>query len=181
MVIFAILTAVLSAFLDNVTTVLLIGPMTLTICKLLKLNPVPFLLTQILASNIGGTATLIGDPPNIMIGSAAGLSFSDFILIDGPCVVVILAVVILMFKFMYGNKMKVTKKDKAKVMEMNEKDAVKSKYLMNLSIIMIALIVFFFMVHDELGLKSSYIAIAGAGIMLLLSRANIEKALLDVE
>lgn len=181
MVIFVILTAVLSAFLDNVTTVLLIGPMTLTICKLLKLNPVPFLITQILASNIGGTATLIGDPPNIMIGSAANLSFADFLFIDGPCVIVILVVVIIMFRFMYGKKMKVSKKDKQKIMEMDEKKEIKSKYLMNLSIIMIALIILFFMFHDQLGLKSSYIAIAGAGVMLLLSKQSVEKALLDVE
>ncbi|MBQ1333973.1 MAG: hypothetical protein IIY34_01350, partial [Clostridia bacterium] len=79
MVIFIVITAVLSALLDNVTTVLLIGPMTLTICHMLEINPVPFLMTQILASNVGGTATLIGDPPNIMIGSAANLSFGDFI------------------------------------------------------------------------------------------------------
>ena len=83
MVLFVLITAILSAFLDNVTTVLLIGPMTIAITKILELNPVPFLMTQILASNIGGTGTLIGDPPNIMIGSAAGLSFADFIINTG--------------------------------------------------------------------------------------------------
>ena len=88
MVLFVLLTAVLSAFLDNVTTVLLIGPMTLNICKMLKVNPVPFFMTEIMASNIGGTATLIGDPPNIMIGSAAGYTFADFVAVDAPVVVV---------------------------------------------------------------------------------------------
>ena len=87
--VFAVITAVLSAFLDNVTTVLLIGPMTIAITQILEVNPVPFLLSQIMASNIGGTATLIGDPPNIMIGSAAGLSFADFIVNTGPVVLII--------------------------------------------------------------------------------------------
>lgn len=92
--VFAVITAVLSAFLDNVTTVLLIGPMTIAITQILEVNPVPFLLSQIMASNIGGIATLIGDPPNIMIGSAAGLSFADFIVNTGPVVLIILAVVV---------------------------------------------------------------------------------------
>lgn len=89
MVLFMIITAILSAFLDNVTTVLLIGPMTITVTRMLDLDPVPFLITQALASNIGGTATLIGDPPNIMIGSAAGLGFMDFINNDGLAIVLI--------------------------------------------------------------------------------------------
>lgn len=84
MVLFCIITAVLSAFLDNVTTVLLIGPITFTVCKMLELSPVPFFITEIMASNIGGTATLIGDPPNIMIGSAANLTFMDFLAFNGP-------------------------------------------------------------------------------------------------
>ena len=99
--VFTVITAVLSAFLDNVTTVLLIGPMTIAITQILDVNPVPFLLSQIMASNIGGTATLIGDPPNIMIGSAAGLSFADFIVNTGPVVVIILAVVLGIFFLMY--------------------------------------------------------------------------------
>ena len=90
MIMYVLLTAVLSAFLDNVTTVLLIGPMTLTICKLLKVNPIPFFMVEIMASNIGGTATLIGDPPNIMIGSAAGYTFLDFIIVDAPIVCVVI-------------------------------------------------------------------------------------------
>lgn len=105
MLLFAVLTAVLSAFLDNVTTVLLVGPMTISIAGILGLNPVPFLLTQILASNIGGTATLIGDPPNIMIGSQAGLSFVDFIMNTGVAVFFIMAAVCVCFYFMYGRRM----------------------------------------------------------------------------
>jgi len=105
MVYFIIITAVLSALLDNVTTVLLIGPMTITITQILGLNPVPFLLSQILASNIGGTATLIGDPPNIMIGSAANLSFMDFVVNLSPVIIVILIAMIICCKFLYSKKL----------------------------------------------------------------------------
>ena len=97
MLLFMILTAVLSAFLDNVTTVLLVGPMAISIAGILGIDPVPFLLTQILASNIGGTATLIGDPPNIMIGSKAGLSFADFVVTTGPAVILIMIVICALF------------------------------------------------------------------------------------
>jgi Na+/H+ antiporter NhaD/arsenite permease-like protein len=106
MILFFIITAVLSAFLDNVTTVLLVGPMTIAVTEMLGLNPVPFLITQILASNIGGTATLIGDPPNIMIGSAAGLSFNDFIVNTGvPAVIIgILTILFTVESFMLHQK-----------------------------------------------------------------------------
>ena len=100
MVLIVLITADLSAYLDNVTTDQLIGPMTIAITRMLEVDPVPFLVTQILASNIGGTATLIGDPPNIMIGSAAGLSFVDFITNTGLAVVIILAVTLLCFRFL---------------------------------------------------------------------------------
>ena len=90
MICFILITALLSALLDNVTTVLLVGPMTIVICQILKINPVPFLMTEIIASNVGGTSTLIGDPPNIMIGSAANLNFNDFIVNIGPVVIFIL-------------------------------------------------------------------------------------------
>ena len=125
MLLFVLLTAVLSAFLDNVTTVLLIGPMTLTVCKLLDINPIPFFMTEILASNIGGTATLIGDPPNIMIGSAAGYSFFDFILYDAPAVVIILAAVLVVFYFMYGRKMHVDDEHRSRIMELDEHAQIK--------------------------------------------------------
>ena len=101
MVVFAVITALLSAFLDNVTTVLLIGPMTIAITQMLEVNPIPYLLSQIMASNIGGTATLIGDPPNIMIGSAAGLSFVDFVINTGSVIVIIMAVTVVIYYFMY--------------------------------------------------------------------------------
>ena len=119
MVLFVIITAVLSAFLDNVTTVLLIGPMTIAITQILEINPVPFLMTQIMASNIGGTATLIGDPPNIMIGSAAGLSFVDFIENTGLVVIIILAVMLVCFRIMYGKQLGVDAEKTKLIMELH--------------------------------------------------------------
>ena len=150
MVLFMIVTAVLSAFLDNVTTVLLIGPMTISITKILGLNPIPFLLTQIMASNIGGTATLIGDPPNIMIGSAAKLSFLDFILNTAPIVVVIMVVLILMVKFMFAKNL--TKNSEAihEIMLLDENKAIEDLALLKKSVVMIILVVLGFMLHSKI-------------------------------
>ena len=181
MLLFVLLTAVLSAFLDNVTTVLLIGPMTLTVCKLLDVNPIPFFMTEILASNIGGTATLIGDPPNIMIGSAAGFTFFDFILYDAPAVVVILAAVLVVFYFLYGRKMQVNEEHRARIMELDEHAMIKNKRLLKQSYVMIGLVVVGFMAHGALGLESSVIALGAAGIIMLLSGESIEEALANVE
>ena len=181
MLLFVLLTAVLSAFLDNVTTVLLIGPMTLTVCKLLDVNPIPFFMTEILASNIGGTATLIGDPPNIMIGSAAGFTFFDFILYDAPAVVVILAAVLVVFYFLYGRKMHVNEEHRARIMELDEHAMIKNKRLLKQSYIMIGLVVVGFMAHGALGLESSVIALGAAGIIMLISGESIEEALANVE
>ena len=181
MLLFVLLTAVLSAFLDNVTTVLLIGPMTLTVCKLLDVNPIPFFITEILASNIGGTATLIGDPPNIMIGSAAGFTFFDFILYDAPAVVVILAAVLVVFYFLYGRKMHVNEEHRARIMELDEHAMIKNKRLLKQSYVMIGLVVVGFMAHGALGLESSVIALGAAGIIMLISGESIEEALANVE
>ena len=181
MLLFVLLTAVLSAFLDNVTTVLLIGPMTLTVCKLLDVNPIPFFMTEILASNIGGTATLIGDPPNIMIGSAAGFTFFDFILYDAPAVVIILAAVLVVFYFLYGRKMQVNEEHRARIMELDEHAMIKNKRLLKQSYVMIGLVVVGFMAHGALGLESSVIALGAAGIIMLISGESIEEALTNVE
>lgn len=181
MLLFVLLTAVLSAFLDNVTTVLLIGPMTLTVCKLLDVNPIPFFMTEILASNIGGTATLIGDPPNIMIGSAAGYSFFDFILYDAPAVAIILVVILGVFYALYGRKMNVDDEHKARIMELDEHAQIKNRRLLKQSVVMTALVVVGFMAHGALGLESCIIALGAAGIIMLISGESIEEALSNVE
>lgn len=181
MLLFVLLTAVLSAFLDNVTTVLLIGPMTLTVCKLLDVNPIPFFMTEILASNIGGTATLIGDPPNIMIGSAAGYSFFDFILYDAPAVAIILVAILGVFYALYGRKMNVDDEHKTRIMELDEHAQIKNRRLLKQSVVMTALVVVGFMAHGALGLESCIIALGASGIIMLISGESIEEALSNVE
>lgn len=181
MMLFVLLTAVLSALLDNVTTVLLIGPMTLTVCRLLDVNPIPFFLTEIFASNIGGTATLIGDPPNIMIGSAAGFSFLDFILVDTPIVLVILVLVLAVFYVLYGRKMSVDADHKASVMELDEREMIKNPRLLKQSVAMIIVVVAGFMLHGALGIESCVVALGAAGILLVVSGESIEEALSQVE
>ena len=180
---FMIITAVLSAFLDNVTTVLLVDPMTFTICRTLKLDPVPFFITQILASNVGGTATLIGDPPNIMLGSMAGLTFMEFLKIDAPCVVIVMVVYIVIFRFTYRKKIMdgITEDAMAEVMELNEKEAISDRVLFIKSLVVIALVVIGFMLHDVLEVQTCYIALAAAAIMLLIGGQDIEEAIFDVE
>ena len=181
MLLFVLLTAVLSAFLDNVTTVLLIGPMTLTVCKLLDVNPIPFFMTEILASNIGGTATLIGDPPNIMIGSAANLSFFDFIIYDAPCVLLIMAAVLAIFYFMYGRKLGVNDDKREAVMHLVEADAIHDRSLFHKSVIMIVVVAAAFVTHGFFHIEPSVIALAAAGIMLVISGADMEKTIREVE
>ena len=181
MLLFVLLTALLSAFLDNVTTVLLMGPMTLNICKLLKVDPVPFFLTEIMASNIGVTATLIGDPPNIMIGSAAGYGFADFIMVDAPAVIVILAVVCAVFYFLYGRKLSAPASEISAVLALDPVDYVKDHRLLRVSVVMICLVVAGFMGHGALGWESSVVALAAAALILLVSRADIDTALAQVE
>lgn len=181
MAVFAIITAALSAFLDNVTTVLLVGPMTLAITSILKVNPVPFLLTQILASNMGGTATLIGDPPNIMIGSEAGLGFADFILNTAPAVVIIMAASLLCFYLMFGRKLKVSNDAMQAVMELDENRAIKDKSLLIKSVVMIGLVVIGFMFHSSLGMESCTIALLAAVIMMIVGKQDVEDVIMGVE
>ena len=181
MLCFIILTAVLSAVLDNVTTVLLIGPMTIVITQILNINPTPFLVTQILASNIGGTATLIGDPPNIMIGSAANLSFADFIINLGPIVLIILFLTILCFKFMFKKQLFVDDKAKEKILNLDEKKAIKDKPLLIKSIIMIIFILLGFILHNVLNLESSIVALTGATIMMFIGKQDVDEILSSVE
>ena len=181
MVLFVCLTAVLSALLDNVTTVLLIGPMTVTVCRLLDLDPLPFFLAEIMASNIGGTATLIGDPPNIMIGSAAGLSFADFVMVDAPAAIICLIVMIGLFYLLFGRKFKVDEEHRRALMERDEREEIKNPTLLRQSVIMIILVTAGFMAHGSLGIESCVVALTAAGVLMLISGERIEEALAHVE
>ena len=181
LVVFAIITAVLSAFLDNVTTVLLIGPMTIAITQMLEVNPIPYLLSQIMASNIGGTTRLIGDPPNIMIGSAAGLSFMDFVVNTGSVIVIILAVTVLICYFMYRGQISVIEENMHKVVELDENRSIKDKPLLIKSVIMTVVVVIGFVFHSQLQVESATVALFAAGFMLVFGKQDAEEIILGVE
>lgn len=181
MIAFILLTAVLSGILDNVTTVLLVGPMTIAIAKMLEINPVPFLMTQILASNVGGTATLIGDPPNIMIGSAANLSFVDFLKNTGVAVVLVIVFMIVMMRFVYKKEIEVEGLDTSKIMNLDPDKSITDKPLLIKGIVVIALVILGFILHDQIGMETSVIALTAAAVMLLIGGVNVDNAIQDVE
>jgi Na+/H+ antiporter NhaD/arsenite permease-like protein len=174
MAMLSVVTAVLSAFLDNVTTVLLTVPVTLLITEELRVKPYPYLFAQIFASNIGGTATLIGDPPNIMIGSAVDLTFNDFVVNLAPVVVVIMAVTLVPLYFIWGRHLKATDADRERVMRFSERDAITEPRLLRQSLFVIALVILGFITQRQTGIPPATIAIAGAALLLLLD--NLGKA-----
>jgi Na+/H+ antiporter NhaD/arsenite permease-like protein len=177
----ALVTAVLSAFLDNVTTVLLIVPVTIAIANQLEMSPLPFLITEIIASNIGGTATLIGDPPNIMIGSATGLGFMDFILNLTPVIVVIFVLTIFLLQLLYRKSLIMRPELQAGIMKLNEQDSIKDPRLLRKCLIVLGLTVLGFILHQYINLESSVIALSGASLLLLVTRQDPEHALHAVE
>lgn len=178
---FIVITAFLSGFLDNVTTVLLVGPMTITIARMLKVNPVPFLITQIFASNIGGTATLIGDPPNIMIGSAAGLSFMDFVSNTGIVAVASIAMLLIAMRFLYGNKLEADPEAISSVANLDENKAIVDKPLLIKSVIMVAVVVLAFIFHSQIGVDTATIALSCAAVMMIIGKQNIDDIISEVE
>ena len=163
-----LVTAVLSALLDNVTTVLLIAPVTLLITDTLKLNAYPFLFAEIFASNIGGTATLIGDPPNIMIGSATNLSFNDFLFNLAPIAAVILAVTIIPIYFFWGRYLEASPELRQKVMNYRERDAIKDPRLLKQSLFVLSLVLLGFTAGHGYGLQPATVAMSGAALLLIL-------------
>jgi Na+/H+ antiporter NhaD/arsenite permease-like protein len=172
MALFSVVTALLSAVLDNVTTVLLIAPVTILICQALNLEPVPFLITEALASNIGGAATLVGDPPNIMIASKAGLTFMDFINNMAPVIVVIMIVYLVSIKIIFGRKMIVSEEHRQRIMAMDERESIKDKSLMIKSLVVLGITMAGFVFHGMLHLEPATIALTGATILLLVSRVK---------
>lgn len=181
MIALATVTAVVSAFLDNVTTVLLIVPVTFAITRQLKISPVPFLFAEIIASNIGGTATLIGDPPNIMIGSATGLGFLDFVVALTPVVIVVHIANMVWLKILYRKQLVTTQDLQNNIMDMDEKKEIKDPVLLKKSLWVIGLTILGFVLHQFLHLESATIALSGAAFLLLLTRDNPESALHAVE
>ncbi|PLX21035.1 hypothetical protein C0584_04605 [Candidatus Parcubacteria bacterium] len=181
LIMFSVITALFSALLDNVTTVMLMVPMTLVIADNLRINPMPFLFVEIFMSNVGGTATLIGDPPNILIGSAAGLSFMDFVVNLTPVVIVMFIVLMPLVKFFYKKQIETSKENMERVMQLNERDGIQDALLLKKSLIVLAIVITGFFLHGWLHMEGATIAIFGAGLLLLLDKKNPEKALHEVE
>ena len=200
LILFALVTAVVSAFLDNVTTVLLLTPMLLYVARVMKLNPVPFLVTEIFASNIGGAATLIGDPPNIMIASSAGLTFNEFLIHLGPIMAVNMVILLLLMYVIYGRSMKVSPGEREEMVRtldgLDERAAITDRVLFRQSVIVIAFVVLLFFIHDRIGeilhvvlpfvdpamgLEPAEVALIGAAVLLFWSRQSPEEIFEKVE
>lgn len=181
MILLVLITAVASALLDNVTTVLLIAPVTLLVCDRLAINPVPFLMAEIFASNIGGAATLIGDPPNIIIASRSGLTFNDFLVHMLPIVVVELIVFVAILPWLFRGSFDSDPERAAEVMALNEREAIEDTgLLIKCGIVLLAVFVAFAS-HAALHIEPSVIALLGAGVLVLISRSTPEQYLASVE
>lgn len=174
------LTAVCSAFLDNVTTVLLTVPITFNIAAQLKVDVKPFLMAQIISSNIGGTATLVGDPPNIMIGSAVGLSFVDFIVNLTPLAIVIFVVTVAIMLALYGSKLRTQPELQDKVMRLNEYSQITDSLLLKKCLLVLAVTMSMFVMHGALHLETATAALTGAGLLLLITYSHNEEMIAKV-
>ena len=181
MVMLCVLTAAASAVLDNVTTVLLIAPVTFLVCERLGLRPVPFLIAEVLASNIGGAATLVGDPPNIIIANRADLSFNDFLIHMAPWIVVLMVVFCLMCRWLFRSAFVYDPERAEAVMALNEREAIKDKPLLIKSMAVLALVVAAFVLHPVLHYEPSVVALLGAGLLILVTDVTTHDALADVE
>ncbi|QCO98254.1 ArsB/NhaD family transporter [Arthrobacter sp. 24S4-2] len=181
MVMLVVITAVLSAFLDNVTTVLLVAPVTLLVCERLAAPAVPFLIAESMASNIGGTSTLIGDPPNIIIASRGGLTFNDFIINLAPLIAILLLVFIGLCRILFRSAFRYHPDRAARIMALKEREAIGEKALLIKSLVVLALVLFGFIVHPIIGLEPAIVALLGAGLLVLLARLEPRKVFDDVE
>ncbi len=181
MIIFVVFTAFASAFLDNVTTVILLAPVTLLIADELELDPVPFLLIEAIASNIGGTATLIGDPPNLLIASRAKLGFMDFIEHLAPVVLVMVVFLILTVWLLFRKRLKVTEEKRLRVMNMDANRLIKDKGLATKSVIIMGLTILGFTLHSVLHMEPATVALLGASVLMLISGRDPHKVFANVE
>ncbi|MFA7230940.1 MAG: ArsB/NhaD family transporter, partial [Victivallaceae bacterium] len=181
MILLVVSTAILSAFLDNVTTVLLVAPVTLLVAAELGIPAIPFLMAETMASNIGGTATLIGDPPNLIIGSVAHLDFMSFIINLTPFVAIILAIYCVCLKLYYSKRMVVTVEKRARIMELDESAAITDHSNMKCGGIVIILTIIGFLLHGAVGIQPCVVAMSGAALGLAVCKVNVDHALEKIE
>ena len=176
-------TALISAFLGSVTTIMILVPIVMLISAELKITPVPFIITMVIASNMGGTATMVGDPPNVMIGSATDLSFTDFIVNLTPPVLIITLSSLAIIHLLYGVKMKVSNERRAKLMEYSDTNIISDKRLLYISLIIMALMITAFSLQEVLKLETATIAMASGLLLVVIgSRKKVEKILIhDVD
>ncbi|MFI0904475.1 ArsB/NhaD family transporter [Streptomyces sioyaensis] len=176
-----VITAAASALLDNVTTVLLIAPVTLLVCERLALPAAPFLISEVLASNIGGTATLVGDPPNIIIASRAGLTFNDFLVHLAPLSAILVVVLVALCRVMFRKTFVYDEDRAAEIMALEEREAIKDPRLLIQGLIVLALVVAGFVLHPVLHYAPSIVALLGAGLLVAVSSAETSDVLAEVE
>ncbi len=181
LILLSLVTAFLSAFLDNVTTVILMVPVTFLIADALDVSPLPFLLAQVMASNIGGAATLIGDPPNILIGSAADLSFADFVLNLAPVVLLALPVVLGFFYLVFRRELGASENAEGTIEKLDARGAIRDRVLLRKSLIVLGAVILGFFLHGALHLEAATIALFGAAVLMLYARSDVEEVLREVE
>ncbi|MBL6965736.1 MAG: ArsB/NhaD family transporter [Anaerolineales bacterium] len=181
LVILSLVTAVTSAFLDNVTIVVLVAPVTLFVASNLRVNPVPFLIAEILASNIGGMATLVGDPPNILIGSAAEIDFLTFIANMGPISLIILLAFIGLSRFLFKNDLKTDKKASVDIQALDTSALITDPVLLRKSLVVMGGVIAGFLAHGALHLEPATIALTGATLLMLWGRSDPHYLLRDIE
>jgi Na+/H+ antiporter NhaD/arsenite permease-like protein len=181
LLILSVVTAVVSAFIDNVTTVVLMTPIILSVAKRLDISPVPYLIAVIFASNIGGTATLIGDPPNILIGSASGLGFDAFLLNLGPVTVLVFLAFAAIMWLVFRRQLKVPDDRRASALEKTEENAIRDRPLMIRALIVTGGTIVGFLFHSALGIEPATIAMAGAVVLMLVGGLNVHRTLQDIE
>jgi Na+/H+ antiporter NhaD/arsenite permease-like protein len=181
MILLVLITASASALLDNVTTVLLIAPVTLLVCDRLAINPVPFLIAEVFASNIGGAATLVGDPPNIIIASRAGLTFNDFLVHLTPIVIIVIAVFIVLLPRLFRGSFDVDSEHVADIMSLEEREAIRDPALLVKCGIVLVMVFAAFIAHPVLHIAPSIVALVGAGALILISKLERSDYLASVE
>jgi Na+/H+ antiporter NhaD/arsenite permease-like protein len=172
MVMLCVLTAVASAVLDNVTTILLIAPVTFLVCERLGLRPAPFLIAEVMAANIGGTATLVGDPPNIIIASRGGITFNDFLLHLAPLIVALMVVFCLLCRWLFRSAFTYDPARTAGVLKLNEREAITDPRMLVSALSVLALVVLAFVLHPVLHYEPSIVAVLGAGLLVLITRMD---------